>query len=489
MESKSQQYINEMEKNAKLFEEKLNKFKSYQTSEAYSQQDEYEEKENEKEDFQINKKKIKTRSLRENQEQSEKSEEEEYYSRPSKNREKNPVYSSKKIYKKENSGKYNYKPKAQKDYNYNDNEEDYDEYEHKQKMKTFNNFKHRDTTKSKEQANEELIEEMRANLIEKSNLIKKLNKDLKDKEKLPSKIEFDRLNSNHEKVSNELEEKIKYIKQQDDEIEDLRNKLDNLVDHNKNLKNIIKKKNDELDGLKITLDEYKDEIRNSVNKYNEISNKHKQLVQDYDNLNKDYINLKNENHDLNSVIEEQKAELFNHKKEIIELKKHINKLNSERHVANGANEIYNNDDVKEKEYENDDYPKKGKQLNKKKEPYETNYEYEEYEEFKGKKNQNSIWVIFEEEESLDSISGGDMISTEDNDKSKVDDENPKPIIEPIKTVNEYQMDEKSIMREFQNAFDEMNDDFIFIEPKLIPIIPGDDPAVISKISQFNEDYF
>ena len=106
-----------------------------------------------------------------------------------------------------------------------------------------------------------------------------------------------------------------------------------------------------------------------------------------------------------------------------------------------------------------------------------------------KKNQNSFWVIFEEEESLDSISGGDMISTEDNDKTIVDDKNPKPIIEPIKTVNEYQMDEKSIMREFQNAFDEMNDDFIFIEPKLIPIIPGDDPAVISKISQFNEDYF
>ena len=36
---------------------------------------------------------------------------------------------------------------------------------------------------------------------------------------------------------------------------------------------------------------------------------------------------------------------------------------------------------------------------------------------------------------------------------------------------------------------EMNDDFIFIEPKLIPIIPGDDPAVISKVSEFNEDYF
>ena len=106
-----------------------------------------------------------------------------------------------------------------------------------------------------------------------------------------------------------------------------------------------------------------------------------------------------------------------------------------------------------------------------------------------RKNQNSIWVIFEEEESLDNISGGDMIdSTEDNTKNNPN--KPNPInINPVKEENEYQMDEKSIMKEFQNAFDEMNDDFIFIEPKLIPIIPGDDPDVISKISQFNEDYF
>ena len=106
-----------------------------------------------------------------------------------------------------------------------------------------------------------------------------------------------------------------------------------------------------------------------------------------------------------------------------------------------------------------------------------------------RKNQNSIWVIFEEEESLDNISGGDMIdSTEDNTKNK--ENKPNNInINPVKEENEYQMDEKSIMKEFQNAFDEMNDDFIFIEPKLIPIIPGDDPDVISKISQFNEDYF
>ena len=76
----------------------------------------------------------------------------------------------------------------------------------------------------------------------------------------------------------------------------MKNKLDNLVEHNKNLKNIIKKKNDELDGLKIALDEYKDEVKNSVSKYNEMSAKHKQLVQDYDNLNKDYNKERKKKH-------------------------------------------------------------------------------------------------------------------------------------------------------------------------------------------------
>ncbi len=50
---------------------------------------------------------------------------------------------------------------------------------------------------------------------------------------------------------------------------------------------------------------------------------------------------------------------------------------------------------------------------------------------------------------------------------------PKPVVE-IKIEQTYQINEKDIMRDFQNSFDEMNDDFIFIEPKLIPIIPGDE---------------
>ena len=109
-----------------------------------------------------------------------------------------------------------------------------------------------------------------------------------------------------------------------------------------------------------------------------------------------------------------------------------------------------------------------------------------------RKHQNSIWVIFEEDESLNSISGEDMTepssSENDNDEDERD-KKPQPVIKINPEQKVYQMSEKEIMREFQNAFDEMNDDFIFIEPKLIPIIPGDDPAVISKISEFNEDYF
>ena len=99
-----------------------------------------------------------------------------------------------------------------------------------------------------------------------------------------------------------------------------------------------------------------------------------------------------------------------------------------------------------------------------------------------KKNQ-SIWVIFEEEESLENISS-EMVDI----KMPVPDKKPIPVPKPDPVID-YKMDEKAIQKEFSKAFDEMNDDFIYIEPKLIPIIPGDDPTVISKVSEFKEDYF
>ena len=113
------------------------------------------------------------------------------------------------------------------------------------------------------------------------------------------------------------------------------------------------------------------------------------------------------------------------------------------------------------------------------------------------KKNTSIWVIFEEDESLDNISSEMVdikIPNNNNDENNNNDLNlvGKGIQEIVinkKSKEIPAMDEKTIQKEFLKAFDEMNDDFIFIEPKLIPIIPGDDPTVISKVSEFNEDYY
>ena len=53
--------------------------------------------------------------------------------------------------------------------------------------------------------------------------------------------------------------------------------------------------------------------------------------------------------------------------------------------------------------------------------------------------------------------------------------------EPSKQEN---INGKLLEEEFQKVYEMVNDDFIYIEPKLIPIIPGDDPAVINKVSDF-----
>ena len=54
---------------------------------------------------------------------------------------------------------------------------------------------------------------------------------------------------------------------------------------------------------------------------------------------------------------------------------------------------------------------------------------------------------------------------------------------------EKKLSEEELNKEFANVFNVVNDDFIYVEPKLIPIVPGDDPTAISKISEFNEENF
>jgi serine/threonine protein kinase len=96
------------------------------------------------------------------------------------------------------------------------------------------------------------------------------------------------------------------------------------------------------------------------------------------------------------------------------------------------------------------------------------------------KQNQSIWVIFEtDEENLENIPG----QLDQKPEIVVPPPQPKPIITEI----ENQVID--IKKEFLQSFFEMNNDFIYIEPKLIPIIPGEDPTVINKVSEFSEDNF
>jgi len=113
------------------------------------------------------------------------------------------------------------------------------------------------------------------------------------------------------------------------------------------------------------------------------------------------------------------------------------------------------------------------------------------------KNNQSIWVIFEtdEDNNLDNIpsnmfdKNGD-INENKNKQNKVDENNNNNnnnFIVEKDSIKKF--DDASIKKEFFESFELMNDDFIYIEPRLIPIIPGDDPTVINKVSEFNEDNF
>ena len=116
------------------------------------------------------------------------------------------------------------------------------------------------------------------------------------------------------------------------------------------------------------------------------------------------------------------------------------------------------------------------------------------------KQNQSIWVIFEtDEENLDYISS-DMVDMPKKDfdiKQKTDNVDNKHIKDVDSVIvdkkignEEYKgIDENTIKKDFLESFFQMNSDFLYIEPRLIPIIPGDDPSVINKVSEFSEDNF
>ena len=98
----------------------------------------------------------------------------------------------------------------------------------------------------------------------------------------------------------------------------------------------------------------------------------------------------------------------------------------------------------------------------------------------------SIWVIFEtDEENLDNIPS-QLDGPKNYEKGNKMDNKPSGG-EEIDVSKKKQIFD--VKKEFLDSYFEMNGDFIYIEPKLIPIIPGDDPSIINKVSEFSEDTF
>ena len=115
------------------------------------------------------------------------------------------------------------------------------------------------------------------------------------------------------------------------------------------------------------------------------------------------------------------------------------------------------------------------------------------------KMNQSIWALFGGESTiLDNIGCNGMINKniknnnveklepikeeieiKDRVKPKPQQDNQIPPVIPRRPSGK-RLKEKTLEEEFMEVFDFINNDCIFIEPKLIPIIPGDDPAIINR---------
>ena len=109
------------------------------------------------------------------------------------------------------------------------------------------------------------------------------------------------------------------------------------------------------------------------------------------------------------------------------------------------------------------------------------------------KMNQSIWDVFgdgqcstilEDFNQEDMIEGDISISINSSKRWAPEDNLPSTKEKPDKLVK---LNKKELEKKFMEILEIVNDDFIFIEPKLIPIIPGDDPNIINKASEFKDD--
>ena len=195
------------------------------------------------------------------------------------------------------------------------------------------------------------IEQLKNEIIDKDKAIKKLEKSLKEKENLPSEKQYEEVINKCENLKSEINEKIKIIKRTENENKELKMKIDNLVEQIKSMKETIKRKNDEIENFKMDIESLKEELSLNNKKMNNLEIQNKKLKIEYDTLNKDYQIIKNEKEKMNHELEENKATIFNYQKELSTNNKRNSKLTTNFDYDNynyqTMNHIYN----KKQDYE------------------------------------------------------------------------------------------------------------------------------------------
>ena len=293
----NENYIKEMEKNARLFEEKMNKFEQMRSNK-------YDDIENQQNTFN---KKFKTYNY--------------------KKYNNNEINDNKNINEKSSSNDFQKNLINNEQYQDN-NIEIYDEKREKQNSeKVYRNQKSFDKNEIIKYKNK--IEQLKNEILDKNQIIKQLEKSLKEKEDYPSPKQFEEINNDYEKLKTEMNEKVKYIKRIEVENKELKMKIDNLVEQIKNMKEVIKRKNDEIENMKMDIESLKEEISSNMKKMNNLEMTNKKLNNEYESLNKDFSLLKSEKEKMKQEIEEQNAKIFNYQKE---LSKNIN--NKYRNLQN-----------------------------------------------------------------------------------------------------------------------------------------------------------
>ena len=347
------EYIRNLEKNAKLFEEKLQKLKERKKNNYFSEEDQQDEYILPRESEKLRQKKAqentqKSKNFNAN-DRTRSQKAKDYYDEYENNN-----YPIQQNYVIENNKKL-----LKNDYRKSDNRinNDYISDNYKEEIpkekpeKIEKNYEYCRNKYSNKETTDELWETIVSleNRIEyKENLITDLQAKLKNKtddENLSLNKEYNNLSVNMEKLTEDIDNKNTLISKLEEENKNLKLKIDNLVLQNKNIKTKEEKNTETIENLELTLDKNKDEIKKLTNKVTSLEKINKKLQKDFDSLNNDFAKIKSDKDKNDIILEDQKSEISKYKKE----NKALNILLSE---ANSRLEKLDKKNIREYETKN-----------------------------------------------------------------------------------------------------------------------------------------